>query len=316
MNIVFAGSPDFSATILSALLNSEHNVVAVYTQPDKPVGRGQKIKVSKVKSIALEHDIPVQQPSSLKAESEQAILDGYNADIMVVVAYGLILPEAILNTPRFGCINIHTSLLPRWRGAAPIQRAIEAGDAQTGVTIMQMDAGLDTGDMLHKELIEIADDETSLSLFSKLEPLSITALLHTLSNYQSLSAEAIKQDDSQANYAAKISKDEAQINWQESAITIDRKIRAFTPWPICFSQLDEHTIRVWQAAPIHSSDNSSKNHAPGTIIEHHDDALIIACAENSALAIQEMQLPNKPRKSFSALKNGYAELFKPGKAFV
>ncbi|MDY7025287.1 MAG: methionyl-tRNA formyltransferase, partial [Pseudomonadota bacterium] len=291
MRLVFAGSPEFSATILQALIESDHDIVAVYTQPDKPVGRGRKIQQSKVKQLAQSHDIPVEQPTTLKTNEAQSTLAAYQADLMIVVAYGMLLPKDILETPAKGCVNIHTSLLPRWRGAAPIQRAIEAGDEQTGVTIMQMDEGLDTGAMLHQATLTLAPDETSSSLFERLQPLSISALLTVLADYDQFASNAKIQDDAQACYAAKLSKEEARINWQEPASVIDRKLRAFTPWPIGYSELDELTVRFWQAQPAGQRHSSM----PGQIVDTTAEHLFIACGEQSTLRVSRLQLPNKPQ---------------------
>ncbi|MFT7683871.1 MAG: methionyl-tRNA formyltransferase, partial [Moritella dasanensis] len=248
LRIIFAGTPDFAAKHLSALLNSEHQVIAVYSQPDRPAGRGKKLKPSDVKQLAVSHDIPVYQPASLRNEEAQQALSALDADLMVVVAYGLILPQVVLDTPRLGCINVHGSLLPRWRGAAPIQRSIWAGDAETGVTIMQMDLGLDTGAMLHKVTCPIAADETSASLYDKLAELGPQGLLETLAQISDNTAVAEVQDDEQSNYAAKLSKEEANIDWTQSAVEIERQVRAFNPWPVSYTQIAEQNVKIWQAS--------------------------------------------------------------------
>ncbi|MDU5747844.1 MAG: methionyl-tRNA formyltransferase, partial [Haemophilus parainfluenzae] len=222
LNIIFAGTPDFAAQHLTALLNSHHNIIAVYTQPDKPAGRGKKLQASPVKQLAEQHQIPVYQPKSLRKEEAQAELKALNADVMVVVAYGLILPQAVLDMPRLGCLNVHGSLLPRWRGAAPIQRSIWAGDQQTGVTIMQMDMGLDTGDMLHKVYCDIDDQETSASLYYKLAEIAPSVLIDVLDHLEEGKFIAEKQDDSQSNYAEKLSKEEAKLDWSLSAAQLER----------------------------------------------------------------------------------------------
>ncbi|MEG3026124.1 MAG: methionyl-tRNA formyltransferase, partial [Aeromonas sp.] len=247
LKLIFAGTPDFAARHLAALLSSDHEVVAVYTQPDKPAGRGQKLTASPVKELALAHELPVYQPASLRSEEAQAELAALGADLMVVVAYGLILPKVVLDTPRLGCINVHGSLLPRWRGAAPIQRAIWAGDTETGVTIMQMDVGLDTGAMIRKVTCPIASDETSTSLYDKLAELGPQALVDTLNAMAAGEARAQEQDDALANYAQKLSKEEARIDWSMDAAAIERCIRAFNPWPISWFEVAEQTIKVWQA---------------------------------------------------------------------
>ncbi|MEH6467663.1 MAG: methionyl-tRNA formyltransferase, partial [Porticoccus sp.] len=254
MHIVFAGTPEFAAHHLQALLDDDHHkIVAVYTQPDRPAGRGKKLTASPVKVLAQAHGLTVNQPVSLKEAEQQKILRDLNADIMVVVAYGLLLPKAILDTPHLGCINVHASLLPRWRGAAPIQRAIEAGDKETGVTIMQMDIGLDTGDMLLKAHCPITETDTGGSLHDKLASIGPPALLKTLLELEEGSAVAEKQDDELSNYAPKISKDEALVDWSQSAKIIARKVRAFNPFPVTYTTLGNEggekteRVRLWQA---------------------------------------------------------------------
>lgn len=246
--IVFAGTPEFSVAPLQALLDSEHQVVAVYTQPDRPAGRGRKLTPSPVKQLALQHDLPVFQPENFKTPETQAELAALNADVMVVVAYGLLLPQAILDTPRLGCLNIHASLLPRWRGAAPIQRAIEAGDDETGITIMQMDKGLDTGAMLHKVHTPIHADDNAQILHDRLSPLGAQALLDTLAKLEHLKPDA--QDNHRACYAAKLNKAEAQIQWQDNAEQIVRRIHAFNPWPMAFTLFNGEPLRVLQAQAL------------------------------------------------------------------
>ena len=252
LRIVFAGTPDFAARHLAALLSSEHEVIAVYTQPDRPAGRGKKLTASPVKNIALENNIPVYQPENFKSDEAKQELADLNADIMVVVAYGLLLPQAVLDTPRLGCINVHGSILPRWRGAAPIQRSIWAGDKETGVTIMQMDIGLDTGDMLSIATLPIESTDTSASMYEKLAGLGPDALVECLADIASGKAVAEKQDDELANYAKKLSKEEAKIDWNDSAEHIERCVRAFNPWPMSHfaitdsSSNDEKSIKVWQ----------------------------------------------------------------------
>ncbi len=229
LRIVFAGTPDFAARHLAALLSSEHEVIAVYTQPDRPASRGKKLTASPVKTIALEHDIPVYQPENFKSDEAKQELADLNADIMVVVAYGLLLPQVVLDTPKLGCINVHGSILPRWRGAAPIQRSIWAGDAETGVTIMQMDIGLDTGDMLKIATLPIEASDTSASMYEKLAGLGPDALIDCLADIATGKVEPVKQDDELANYAKKLSKEEARIDWNDDAAHIERCVRAFNP---------------------------------------------------------------------------------------
>lgn len=303
LRIVFAGTPDFAARHLHALIDSPHQLVGVYTQPDRPAGRGKKLKASEVKSLALEHQLPVFQPSSLKSAEQQQLLAELNADVMVVVAYGLLLPKAILDTPKYGCINVHGSILPRWRGAAPIQRAIWAGDEQTGVTIMKMDEGLDTGDMLNIVTCPITPTETSASLYNKLAELAPPALLHTLSDIAT--AQGTVQNEADANYAKKLSKQEADINWQQSAQQIERSIRAFNPWPICFTELNGHSVKIWQA---HVSNQQGK---AGEVLLADKNGIVIACAEQ-ALCITQLQPQGKKPMSAQDFLNGRSDWVKAG----
>lgn len=258
--IIFAGTPEFSVAPLQALLDSEHQVIAVYTQPDRPAGRGRKLTPSPVKQLALEHNLPVFQPESLKTLEAQAELHALDADIMVVVAYGLILPKTVLDAPKLGCLNIHASLLPHWRGAAPIQRAIETGDPKTGITIMQMDAGLDTGGMLYKVETPIQPDDTAKDLHDRLAPLGAQALLDTLDQLEQLTPQP--QDNHQACYAAKLSKAEAEIDWSQSAQQIVRRIHAFNPWPMAFTHFDGEPLRILQAQAL----PGPKHDTPGEMI--------------------------------------------------
>ena len=312
MKIIFAGTPDFAAAHLQALLDSpDHSVIAVYTQPDRPAGRGKKLTPSPVKRLALEHQLPVFQPLSLKDSEQQRLLAELQADIMVVVAYGLILPQQILDTPAHGCINVHASILPRWRGAAPIQRAIEAGDTETGVTIMQMDAGLDTGAMLSLSRCTIDSDETSASLHHKLEQLGAPALLHTLHNLAAGTAVAVDQDDQLSCYAAKIEKSEAQIDWSQPAQTLNRIIRAFNPFPVAYTTLGELRIKVWRANVSETIPGQHNNLPAGQIIAADNNGLLVRCGEQSLL-LSEIQLPGKSRMTVAEILNSRAELFAPG----
>ncbi|QUM83115.1 methionyl-tRNA formyltransferase [Moritella sp. 28] len=307
LRIIFAGTPDFAAKHLSALLNSEHEVIAVYSQPDRPAGRGKKLKPSDVKQLAVSHDIPVYQPVSLRNEEAQQELAALNADLMVVVAYGLILPQVALDTPRLGCINVHGSLLPRWRGAAPIQRAIWAGDAETGVTIMQMDIGLDTGAMLHKVTCPITDDETSASLYDKLAELGPQGLLETLTQISNNIAVAEVQDDEQANYAAKLSKEEANIDWTQSAVAIERQIRAFNPWPVSYTQIAEQNVKVWQA----NASEDVTDAQPGTVLTATKQGIQVATG-NGILTLLNLQLAGKKAMPVQDILNARKEWFTVG----
>ena len=276
LNVIFAGTPDFSVAPLQALLNSEHNVIAVYTQPDRPAGRGRKLTASPVKSLALEHNIPVYQPQTLRDKSAQSDLAALNADLMIVVAYGLILPKVVLDMPRFGCLNIHASLLPRWRGAAPIQRAIESGDAETGVTIMQMDVGLDTGNMLVKKTTAIQTDDNAQTLHDRLSTLGCEALLETLNQLQNSQLSSEKQDESLATYAEKMHKAEAEINWSQPAQTIVRKIQAFNPWPVAFTQFKDQPLRILQAHIAQEPENQTAEKSAGLVLKVSKQGILIS----------------------------------------
>lgn len=286
LRIIFAGTPEFAAEILQALLQSEHEICAVYSQPDRPAGRGRKLKASAVKQLALAHDLPVYQPSSLNDPQQQQMLKELNADLMVVVAYGLLLPKAVLQALRLGCVNVHASLLPRWRGAAPIQRAIQYGDEVTGVTIMQMDEGLDTGPMLLKASTEISDEDTAETLHDRLAGLGATALLQSLQGIAQGTAEAEAQNNDQANYAHKIAKKEAQLNWQQGARTLHNLVRAFNPWPVCSAQLDDQVLRIWQTAV----NDTSCDEAPGTVINEGKHGIEVATGDG-VLRLLRVQLP-------------------------
>jgi methionyl-tRNA formyltransferase len=303
LKLIFAGTPEFAATALAALLDSPHEVCAVYTQPDRPAGRGRKLKASPVKELALAHDIPVHQPASLKDEAEQQTLRDYGADLMVVVAYGLLLPEAVLKAPRLGCINIHASLLPRWRGAAPIQRAIQAGDAETGITIMQMDVGLDTGDMLHTVTTPIEADDTAQSLHDRLAQLGAEALIAALEQIEAGSIQAVKQDEALANYARKLDKAEAEIDWTRTTAEIDRQIRAFNPWPVAQTLYQGEALRIWQATPL----AGPVTQPPGTIV-HADKHGIDVATGDGLLRLTQVQLAGSKAMDAAAFLNGHPEL--------
>ena len=307
LKLIFAGTPDFAARHLAALLSSGHEVVAVYTQPDKPAGRGQKLTASPVKELALTHNLPVYQPASLRKEEAQAELAALGADLMVVVAYGLILPKVVLDAPRLGCINVHGSLLPRWRGAAPIQRAIWAGDAETGVTIMQMDEGLDTGPMLLKVSCPIAPDDTSASMYSKLAALGPQALLQALEQLAAGTLPSQRQDDSQANYAQKLSKEEARLDWTQPAAQLARSVRAFNPWPVSYLVVAEQSIKVWAAMAL------AEQHpvAPGTLLRADKEGIDVATADGT-LRLLTLQPPGKKPMQAHELLNSRREWFHIG----
>jgi len=290
LKIIYAGTPEFAVPALESLLQSAHDVVAVYTQPDRPAGRGRRLLQSPVKACAIAHDIPVFQPQSFKESSELIRLAAFKPDLMVVAAYGLLLPVPVLVTPRLGCINIHASLLPRWRGAAPIQRAILAADEESGITIMQMDSGLDTGDMLATISLPILPGWTSAELHDHLKLLGADLLMQTLTQIESSGLTAQPQDDSRATYAHRLEKAEAQIDWNKDADTIMRETRAFVPWPVSFSYLDEKILRIWRA----EIDTSRKHDIPGKIIEHNRNGMFVSC-KDSVLQITELQFAGKNR---------------------
>jgi methionyl-tRNA formyltransferase len=288
LNIVFAGTPAFTLPSLNALLGSKHRLQAVYTQPDRPAGRGRKLQPSAVKEWAQQQHLPILQPNHFKDPTTVECLAALQPDIMVVIAYGLILPKTILNIPRLGCINVHASLLPRWRGASPIQHAILHGDAESGVTIMQMDAGMDTGDMLAQVNCAILAQDTATSLHDRLAKLATTPLLQTLEALASGKAHPIVQDHSQATYAPKINKEQASIDWHQSAKNIDQQIRAFNPWPIAYTELDSLLIRIHQARVVTEPCNA----APGTIISINKHGILVATGESGGLLIERLQFPN------------------------
>ena len=298
LRIIFAGTPDFAAQHLQALLDGPHQVVAVYSQPDRPAGRGRKLTPSPVKALALEHAIEVQQPISLKPEAAQEMLASYQADVMVVVAYGLILPQVVLDTPRLGCINVHGSLLPRWRGAAPIQRAILAGDQRSGVTVMQMEAGLDTGPMLLKVETPIAINDSSASLYAKLAVLGCHSLTEALNGLKNSTLTAQVQDETKANYADKLTKAEGAIDWHQSAQQISLQVRGLNPWPVAYSDWQEHRLRIWMA---HAIEGHSDEPA-GTLVSLDKSGLEVACG-NGHLKITQLQWPSGKALNQSELMN-------------
>ena len=298
LKVIFAGTPDFAAQHLQALLDSPHQVVAVYSQPDRPAGRGRKLSPSPVKALALKHAIEVQQPDSLKEATAQNMLANYQADVMVVVAYGLILPQVVLDAPRLGCINVHGSLLPRWRGAAPIQRAILAGDHQSGVTVMQMEAGLDSGPMLLKVVTPIAINDTSASLYGKLAVLGCNSLIETLNGLEDSYLIAQIQDETQANYADKLTKAEGAIDWHQSAQQIGLQVRGLNPWPVAYSDWQEHRLRIWMAHAI----ESHSDEPVGTLIGVDKTGLEVVCGTGH-LKITQLQWPGGKALNKSELMN-------------
>ena len=309
LRIVFAGTPEFAAEHLKALLASPHQLLAVYTQPDRPAGRGQKLMPSPVKQLALQHEIAVYQPQTLRDPAAQAELAALKPDLLVVVAYGLILPQVVLDIPRLGCINSHASLLPRWRGAAPIQRAIQAGDAESGVTVMQMEAGLDTGPMLLKISTPISADDTGGSLHDRLAELGPPAVLQAIDGLAGGSLRGEVQNDSLATYAHKLNKDEALLDWSRPAVELERLIRAFNPWPICHSSLNGAPLKVLAAQLI--TEQGEGRGAPGEILAACKDGLTVACADG-ALRLTRLQLPGGKALNFADLFNSRREQFAVG----
>jgi len=305
LKIIFAGTPQFAAVPLTALLESEYRIAAVLTQPDRPAGRGRRLSASPVKELALAHHLPLLQPATLKDEESVAALAACDADLMVVVAYGLILPPAVLALPRLGCINIHASLLPRWRGAAPIQRAILAGDRETGITIIQMDEGLDTGAMLHRLSCPIHDDDTAAALHDRLAGLGAHALLETLKLLEQDRLDPCPQDESLACYAAKISKQEAQLDWSLSAVDLERRVRAFDPWPVAYTFVDGERLRVWRAQPV----DLPEGVAPGTVLMAGREGITVAAAEGG-LRLLEVQPAGGRRMTAAEFLN--AREIRPG----
>lgn len=305
LRLVFAGTPEFAAEHLKALLDTPHQIVAVYTQPDRPAGRGQKLMPSPVKQLALQHGLPVLQPPTLRDPAAQEELRALAPDLMVVVAYGLILPQAVLDIPRLGCINSHASLLPRWRGAAPIQRAVQAGDAESGVTVMQMEAGLDTGPMLLKVTTPITAGDTGGSLHDRLAQLGPQAVVQAIAGLAAGTLQGEVQDDALATYAHKLNKDEARIDWSRPADELERLVRAFNPWPICHSTLDGQPLKVLAAEPAEGRGQ------PGQILDASKDGLTVACGEG-ALRLTRLQLPGGKPLAFADLYNSRREQFAPG----
>lgn len=292
LKIIFAGTPDFSVAPLKALIDSEHEVVAVYTQPDRPAGRGRKLSPSPVKACALEYGIDVYQPEKLKEIEDQQPLIDLKADLMVVVAYGIILPEIILNAPRLGCINIHASLLPRWRGAAPIQRAILAGDEESGITIMQMDIGLDTGDMLLKTRCRIETDDTGSSLHDRLSVMGAEALMEALPGIVDGTLKGEKQDDIQANYAHKLQKSEALIDWGASSKALQLQVNAFNAWPVAQTPIEvkgkTQMLRIWRARAV----EGNSDEPAGKVIRCDKQGIDVVTGEG-LLRLLEIQMPGK-----------------------
>ncbi len=297
MKIIFAGTPEFAAQALEALIAAGHEIVLTLTQPDRPSGRGMKLTPSPVKLVAERHDIPLWQPEKLRTPEQQAPIASAHADIMVVAAYGLILPQVVLDMPKLGCLNIHASLLPRWRGAAPIQRAILAGDTETGITIMQMDAGLDTGDMLSLHITPILENDNAVTLHDKLATQGAEAIVATLANLLDLQATRCPQPTEGITYAEKLKKEEAFIDWSLPAETLDRMIRAFNPFPSAQTTLGETAIKIWSAA------TDSGSGIPGEILAADKTGIVVACGAG-ALRLTELQKAGGKRLEASAFLAG------------
>jgi methionyl-tRNA formyltransferase len=298
MRIIFAGTPAFAAETLKALINTEHEICAVYTQPDRPAGRGRKLTASPVKQLAQEHNIPVEQPINFKSDDAIQTLAGYQADLMIVVAYGLLLPQVVLDTPKLGCINVHASLLPRWRGAAPIQRAILAGDKESGVCIMQMEAGLDTGPVLSEARCPITEEDTAQVLHDRLAILGATTLVETLKYIEQRQRNAKPQNDDLTSYASKLDKKEADIDWQLSAQDILRKINAFNPWPVAQTIWHDAIFRIWRAQLVRE-----ETQQPAGQIIKVDKVGIDVATSDGILRITELQLPGKRAMSVQDFLN-------------
>ena len=311
MKIIFAGTPDFALPTLQALINSPHKICAVYTQPDRPSGRGKKLTQTPVKKFALDHNLPLYQPATLKDENAQKQMQDLHADALVNVAYGLLLPKAVLKATKFGCINIHPSLLPRWRGAAPIQRTIMAQDTITGVTIMQMDIGLDTGDIYKQETLHITDTDTTATLLKKTSQIGAKLLLEVLNEIEAGTAKATPQSNEQTTYASKISKEEGKIDWNKNAQEIDCMIRAFNPWPVAYTEINGDYLRIWEAKALESN---QETHEPGKIIKSDKDGIMVATG-NGILSLLKIQLPGGKPLPTNAILNAHQQKFAIGQKF-
>jgi len=307
LRLCFAGTPDFSAAHLSALIAAGHTIDAVYTQPDRPSGRGKKLQPSPVKAVAMAAGLEIRQPAGLKTVEAQQELAAIAPDLLVVVAYGLILPQAVLELPKLGCINVHASLLPRWRGAAPIERALLAGDAVSGVTIMKMDAGLDTGDMLYKQQVAIDPEDDRISLTDKICEAGKLALLHTLSHFPELSSQAQRQNDSLSTYADKLEKSESLLRWQEPAEKLHRIIRAGLGRAPAFSFINGARLQLLEASVAQTESQKT----PGTILEISRQGMLIACGE-ACLLVTRIALPGKKPWTITDLLNSGTDLLQAG----
>jgi methionyl-tRNA formyltransferase len=292
LKIIYAGTPEFAVPALSALLQSDHQVVAVYTQPDRPAGRGRKLQPGPVKRCALDAGVPVCQPQRFADAGEIEHLRNLDADLMVVAAYGLLLPRAVLDVPRLGCINIHASLLPRWRGASPIQHAILSGDAQSGITLMQMDEGLDTGAMIAQRNLAIDPDWTAGDLHDALAPLGAELLIEVLDDAEFALRRAVEQDEREACYAPRLTKQQAEIDWRAPVAELHRQVLAYNPWPVSFTTLDGDNLRIWYARPAAGREPGE----PGRVLTHERDGIYVSCGDG-VLQVTELQFAGRKRCS-------------------
>lgn len=298
LRIIYAGTPEFAVPALVALSHSDQQVVAVYTQPDRPAGRGRKLRQSPVKRCALDAGLPVFQPDNFRSDQDLRQLGQLGADLMVVAAYGLLLPRAVLEAPRLGCVNIHASLLPRWRGASPIQQAILAGDPETGVSLMKMDIGLDTGDVILRRSLPIKPAWNAGELHDALAPLGAEMLLEILPDIERSLRLAEAQDDNQATYAPRLSKQQAEIDWRKPAALLAREVRAYNPWPVSYSYLQQQGIRLWRAR----ENRELAAQAPGTVVAHDRDGVYVSCAD-AVLQVTELQFSGRKRCSAAEALN-------------
>lgn len=298
LKLIYAGTPEFAVPALESLACSDHRVVAVYTQPDRPAGRGRKLQQSPVKKCANGYDMPVYQPADFSHQAEIDALRSINADLMVVAAYGLLLPPAVLSAPALGCVNIHASLLPRWRGASPIQQAILAGDEYSGVTLMKMDRGLDTGDIITRRRVVLEPSWTAADLHDVLAPMGAELLLDSLDNIEAAMQQAQVQDESQVTYAPRLTKQQAEIDWSIPVEKLLKEIRAFNPWPVSYTTLDDNNVRVWSARMATDVDHGQ----PGAIVEHDNDGIFVSCADG-VLQVTELQFAGRNRCSAAQALN-------------
>lgn len=301
MRVIFMGTPDFAVGTLEALVKSEHEVVGVVTQPDKPKGRGKAMQFTPVKEVAVRENIPVFQPKRIREPEALETLKAWDADVCVVVAFGQIIPDTILNMTKYGCINVHASLLPKYRGAAPIQWAVIDGEKESGVTTMQMDAGLDTGDMLLKTVIPLAEDETGGSLFDKLSAAGAELLLETLKGLEEGTITPEKQGESPTAYAKMLTKELGNIDWSQEAKAIERLIRGLNPWPSAYTRLHDKTLKIWAAKVL----DEDTDQAPGTVVKVTKDQLLIQTGKG-VLSVEELQLEGKKRMDTAAFLRGYS----------